>query len=175
MAKPLPSAEHLRSLFDYLPSGDLVFLPREGVPHFNSKHAGRVVSKNTSPKGYSKLHVDGRYVYAHRVIWKMHYGDDPHQIDHINGDRGDNRIENLRVALGGENNRASRRNTSATGFKGVIHASRSENFEARIKLNGKQRHLGTYPTAIAAAQAYDAAAIEMHGEFAITNASLGLV
>lgn len=175
MAKELPSAERLRSLFDYIPNGDLVFLPREGSAQFNAKHAGRVVAKNTTPKGYSKLNVDGRYVFAHRVIWKMHHGDDPHQIDHINGDRGDNRIENLRAALGGENNRSSRRNTSATGLKGVIRSSRSEKFEARIKVNGKQHHLGTYPSALAAAQAYDAAAVEMHGRFAITNASLGLV
>lgn len=123
MAKTLPSAERLRSLFVYLPSGDLAFLPRDGEPQFNSRHAGLIVAKNVSPKGYSKLRVDGRYVYAHRVIWKMHHGDDPHQIDHINGDRCDNRIENLRAASVGENNRASRRNTSATGFKGVITAS----------------------------------------------------
>lgn len=175
MAIELPSADRLRSLFEYLPTGDLVFLPREGSPHFNAMYAGCVVAKNTSRKGYSKLKVDGRFVFAHRVIWKMHHGDDPHQIDHINGDRADNRIENLRAAVGGENNRASRRNTSATGFKGVIRASRSEKFEARIKLNGKQRHLGTYPTANDAARAYDAAAVEMHGSFAVTNASLGLV
>ena len=175
MAKELPSADRLRSLFEYLPTGDLLFLPREGNAQFNAKHAGRVVAANTSIKGYRKLNVDGRFVFAHRVIWKMHHGDEPHQIDHVNGDRSDNRIDNLRAAVGGENNRASRRNSSVTGFKGVIRASRSSKFEARIKLNGRQRHLGTYQTELEAAKAYDEAAARLHGSFAITNASLGLV
>ena len=78
MAKELPSAEYLRSLFEYLPTGDLVFLPRDGSPQFNAKHAGRVVAKNATPKGYSKLHLGSRYVFAHRVIWKMHHGSEPH-------------------------------------------------------------------------------------------------
>lgn len=175
MAKPLPSAKRLNCLFEYLPSGILIFKSRAGDSRFNTRWAGRQVIGTSNGKGYERVRLYGRCAYIHRIVWKMHFDSDPHQVDHINGNRSDNRIENLREAVGSQNNWSSRRNTSVTGFKGVTRASRSTRFEARIKAHGKQRHLGTYSTANDAARAYDAAAVEMHGSFAVTNASLGLV
>lgn len=175
MAKPLPSADRLIGLFEYLPSGDLIFKSRDGDSRFNTRWAGRTVSGISNGKGYERVRVHGRLAYIHRIVWKMHFDNEPVQVDHINGNRSDNRIENLRAASQAENARHSRRNTSATGMKGVTSARRTGKFEARIRHDGKQRHLGTFETAGAAARAYDDAARELHGRFSITNADLGLI
>lgn len=174
MAKPLPSSKELWCLFDYLPSGDLVWKPR-GSQSFDTKHAGNVVSPNLTPKGYRKVNVCGRYVMAHRVIWKMHHDTDPEVVDHVNGVRDDNRICNLRGATRDENARNNRRNLSGTGYKGVIRATKTDRWEARIKVSGRQSHIGTFDTAEDAARAYDAAAVRLHGEFSVTNKGLGLI
>lgn len=174
MAKPLPSAGELRCLFLYRADGRLIWRQR-GMPGWDAKHAGVVVADNLSHKGYRKVSIWGAFVFQHRVVWKMHYDTDPPQVDHINGIRDDNRIENLRSASAWENARAVRKVGRLSGMKGVIRASRTNRFEARIKLNGKQRHLGTFDDVRDAAAAYDAEAMRLHGEFAITNRSLGLL
>lgn len=96
-------------------------------------------------------------------------------VDHINGDRLDNRRTNLRVATHQQNlcNRPVHAQ-NASGFKGVgpwTHSGkyRAPVWRARIKVNGKRISIGTYPTAEAAARAYDDAARLHHGEFARLN------
>lgn len=95
------------------------------------------------------------------------------QIDHINGDRLDNRRANLRICSHSENQRNSRPAMTYGGkrvfsqYKGV-YASGSR-FRAQIGINWKQVRLGTFDTAEEAALAYDGAAREHFGEFARTN------
>lgn len=172
-ANPLPSQEVLRQLFDYLPDGRLRFRPRDGSPSFNGKFAGRMVLGAINYKGYRRITVAGKLAYEHRVIFKMHRGYDPEQVDHINGVRTDNRIGNLRAASATENCRAVRK-IPTSGFKGV-YEDKTGRFCARIKVARKDRHLGTFGTAMEAAARYDEAAKSLFNEFAITNASLGLM
>lgn len=106
----------------------------------------------------------GRFVRLHRFI----LGFPELLVDHINGDRMDNRRLNLRVATARESN-ANRRSWASTGLKGVTAQGR---FYVAVC---DHQLLGTYPTAVAAALAYDAEAIKRFGEFARTNASLGLL
>lgn len=88
--------------------------------------------------------------------------------DHINGDGLDNRRANLREATKGQNNVNRRRNSNNTsGFKGV--GRNAGQWRARIRAGGTELHVGYYPTPEAAAVAYDAAARELHGEFACVN------
>ena len=122
--------------------------------------------------GYLKtmIYVDGsRFnITVHRIVYLMVYGNLPEFIDHINGDRRDNRIENLRPATKSENskNRLVSKN-STSGSKGVIYNKRSTKpWNARIRTNGKMRSLGYYHTIEEATAVYQKAALEYHGEYA---------
>lgn len=125
-------------------------------------------------QGHRKFTWRQRTHYAHRVIWLMHHGVWPeHQIDHINGKRDDNRIENLRPATNTENARSMNVVRSRTGFKGVTVGGRA--FVASIMVNRQRVHLGCFDDPADAARRYDSAAREHFGEFARTNADLGLL
>lgn len=100
-------------------------------------------------------------------------------IDHINGNRFDNRRSNLRLCSNAENvrNQKGHRDRRHSSFKGVTRMAKRgprKQWVARIQVAGKSMHLGAFPTEEDAARAYDRAAIEHHGPFARTNAMLGL-
>lgn len=115
--------------------------------------------------GYIAISLLRNHYLAHRLAWFFHYGYWPEkQIDHINGIRTDNRIENLRHAdysLNAQNARASRRNSS-TGFLGVFPWGRGKRFLARICVDRKQIKIGVYDTPEEAHQAYLAAKRKLH-------------
>ena len=120
------------------------------------------------PRGYWTVTANqGRYL-AHRLAWAIHYGSWPERhIDHINGNKLDNSIANLRLASVAENARNGRmRRTNTSGFKGVSYIAATGRWRATIMVDGKQRWLGTHPTPEAAHAAYAVAAHQMHGEFA---------
>ena len=107
--------------------------------------------------------------YLHRFVLGLVSGDGK-QVDHINGNGLDNRKSNLRLADHKQNGaNTTNRIKSATGYIGVYHHHYGTNFIARIRANGKKKHLGCFDIADAAARAYDAAAKELFGEFAQTN------
>lgn len=116
--------------------------------------------------------IDGRTVRLHRELLKAPLGE---LVDHINGNPLDNRRENLRLtdATGNSRNKRVQRR-SYTGFKGV-HSHKLGQWRATIVADGKKHDLGVFKSPVEAALAYDAAAIEMHGPFAKTNAQMGLV
>ena len=92
------------------------------------------------------------------------------QVDHINGESLDNRRSNLRgctAAQNGANKGVGRRNRS--GFKGVSFRQREQRWAATVSLERQDRWLGYFSTPEDAARAYDAAARELHGEFARLN------
>jgi hypothetical protein len=97
-------------------------------------------------------------------------------VDHINGDTLDDRRENLRPCSRSENLRNSRRKHYARSsrFKGVYFDKGTGRWAADIRA-GQRIRLGRFDTEIAAALAYDRKAVELHGEFARTNQSLGLL
>lgn len=103
----------------------------------------------------------------HREIMKAPKGID---VDHINGNRLDNRRENLRLDPDRKNtqNQGLSKN-STSGYKGVSWSKASSCWVARIKVKNKKIHLGLFDTLTDAAKAYDKAALELHGEFSKTN------
>lgn len=119
-----------------------------------------------STLGYRLLGIDYHRFYEHRVAWfYVHKEWPPHTIDHIDGDRANNRLSNLRLATLTDNNRNKPvRSTSQTGFKGVKRVGRR--FRAQIDVNGRSIHLGYFASPEDAHCAYCKAADEMHGDFA---------
>lgn len=128
--------------------------------------------------GTAYPHEDGKWrkVPLHRFLLRAPKG---RPVDHEDGDGLNCRRYNLRVATPKENQgnkRMCKHNTS--GFKGVRLAAwaRGKNkYRANIVVSHKTTHLGYFATPQSAAKAYDAAAIEYFGEFAKTNAMLGLI
>jgi hypothetical protein len=120
------------------------------------------------PKGgYRRIRINGKPYSAHRLSWLYTYGEWPDLlIDHIDGDTGNNRITNLRLATLQENqfNRKASR-TSSTGRKGVSISRRTGRFQSQIKIGGVRKFLGYYDTIEEGASAYKAAAAPIHREF----------
>jgi hypothetical protein len=120
--------------------------------------------------GYISISIDGQYCLAHRLAWFYINGAWPKdQIDHINLDRADNRIANLREASNGQNMaNGSKRADNKSGAKGVCWCPKRKKWRASLQLNSKHVYLGRYSTLEEAAAAYRKAATEYRGEYART-------
>lgn len=177
--KSLPTPEQLRELLSYDPETGLflwrerpecMFKTQRGIAVWKARFVGRPAF-TANLNGYRQGMVFGRTYYAHRVAWAIHYGEWPEdQIDHINCDRSDNRISNLRKASNTENARnkkLQRNNTS--GLKGASWSSRRGKWAATICADRKQRKLGFFDTKEEAHEAYAKASLELHAEFARAN------
>jgi hypothetical protein len=160
--KALPSVERLSELLTYNEtSGVLTWRAREpssfaDTPRrsasekaalWNVLRAGQPAG-SLSKSGYVTIMLDGVVYKAHRVIWKMMTGDDPITIDHVSGDRSENRWENLRdvsMQVNATNKRLYASNKS--GVSGVSLHKRDNVWQARINVvAGEEVHLGTYDT-----------------------------
>jgi len=144
--KELPSQAELHKLLSYSStSGDLYWNSRPGDTRFNNHYAGAKALTAKTTGGYLHGQINGEKYYAHRVIWKMHFGDDPFHIDHINHCSSDNRLENLRSVTKQENCRntsVGSRNTS--GCVGVVWDKERGMWAAQIKMNKKNHYLGRF-------------------------------
>ena len=121
--------------------------------------------------GYIVIGVNGQVLGAHRLAWLWMTGEMPSGlVDHVNGNRQENRWDNLRLASQSDNlcNRGKQKNNTS-GFKGVNRHSQSGKWEARITKNKVTKRLGLFDSAIDAANAYCRAASAVHGEFARTE------
>lgn len=129
---------------------------------YNSKYAGRVAGSGDG-SGYQQLRVDGAKYRAHRLAWLYAHGTWPNgHIDHINGDRSDNRISNLREADDAVNNQNLRRakRTNRSGFLGV--STKGPRFEASIYVAGTIHRLGRFDSAADAHAVYLEAKRRLH-------------
>ncbi len=99
---------------------------------------------------YQRLTINGKTYRANRIIWVMFNGEIPEglQVDHINGDTLDDRIENLRLVTQQENN------FNETRAKGYSWHKTSNKWRAQLTLNDKQKHLGLFNTKEEAREAY---------------------
>ena len=95
--------------------------------------------------GYVKIGHKGKPIYAHRIAWELYYGTPPkYTIDHINGDRSDNRIENLRDVPIEDNFR--NRKKKPKYLPGVSYFPKCKKYRARITINKKVVCLGLFNT-----------------------------
>lgn len=132
-------------------------------------------------RGGIHAHKSGRSIYA--ADWERRYlhtrviqAPNGRFVDHKDGNGLDNRKINLRIATRAQNQHNRRKTPGLTSkFKGVSYCKRSGRWEARARLNWRCVRAGYFEDEIEAAKAYDKLAKELHGEFAKTNESLGLL
>ncbi len=149
----------VRQLFDYnSETGE--FIRFIGIP---GASAG-IVKGCIRSDGYDQISVNRKRELTHRLVWLWVHGYLPEQIDHIDGNRLNNRIANLREATTSQNHGNMARPTKNTsGYKGV--RQRGKRFYASIKHNRKMLYIGTFATAEEAHIAYCEKARELFGEF----------
>jgi AP2 domain. len=162
--KPTPPADYLHERLSYDPtSGLLTWKEFHGFKNFNTRYAGKQAGRRSGLKTQVCLH---RHLYqTHRIIWKMMTGDDPTDfIDHIDRNSHNNRWNNLRLVKHIENIwNSSMRKDNTSGYIGVSR-DRSA-WSARIRINGKEKHLGNFPNPEEASLAYKAAIQRVRGHF----------
>ncbi len=158
------TAEKLREVLHYNPeTGVFTWIN----PPSNTVKKGEVAGCDRGKK-YLVIGVCGKLVFAHRLAWLYVHGEWPRKyIDHVNGDRSDNRITNLREATKAENarNRAISKSNSL-GLKGITFDKAIGKYKARIELDGRRKTLGLFNCPTAAHLAYCKAAREHFGDFA---------
>lgn len=156
--------DELRRLFRYDPHTGKVFWL---VGHRRGREAGTI-----NAEGYVRISIGNnppRYAKAHRVAMALMSGEiisDAMHVDHLNGDKTDNRATNLRVCTAKENGENSRRpKSNSTGLKGASRMRPSKDgavkFRSYICHNRRQIHLGCYDSAEDAHEAYIKAAFDL--------------
>ena len=150
----------MKSLLEYHPeTGALVWRVRSAenfkdgghkiahnVAKWNGKHAGRPAFTATKSDGYKHGAIFGRNYTAHRVIWKMIHGVDAEDVDHINGDRADNRLANLRSVARSLNARNAARAPGRTNPGTGVRRTTNGKWQAYIMLGRKFISLGSHET-----------------------------
>lgn len=157
------SAERVREVLDYRPeTGAFTWKSLVGKhSRLNGTQAGGL-----DPKGYLRISVGGLQHMAHRLAWLVTTGAWPvGRLDHINGNKQDNRIANLREVSASINsqNRVKPGRRSVSGALGVVRSKGK--WEARITVDGKWTYLGRFDSTDEASAAYFRAKAQLHAGF----------
>jgi hypothetical protein len=153
----------LRTLLKYDPeTGWFTWLVRPSRSVKAGARAGTLVH------GYRAIGINGKILLEHRLIWMYVHGVMPTKfIDHINGIKDDNRIENLRECTQSQNQaNIGKRNDNTSGHKGVSWDKHGKKWKVQIRVNNKKRYLGLFTSIEDAIAARRAAEIKYQGAFA---------
>lgn len=177
MRKPKPTQEYLCNRFLY--EDGRLFWKHRAPEDFSSPNACAAWNGRFAGTEAGTLSVDkktGRKIWQikldyfnyrrHRLIYAMHSGEWPEEIDHRDRNSQNDSIGNLRAATSLQNKaNTGARKSNSSGFKGVSWDSRKGRWLAQIRANGNKKFLGYFDTAEAASGAYEAAHIAAHGAF----------
>jgi len=146
------TAGQLNELFEY----------RDGNLYWKPQKTGTI-----DGSGYIQTGIKGKYYKNHRLIFLMHHGYLPDVIDHIDGDRTNNRIENLREATRAENNyNAKKPKHNKSGVKGVHWVNWYGKWRARFNVNKTVIDVGYFDDLEEAKKAIEKARKKYHKQFA---------
>jgi hypothetical protein len=153
--------EYVSQLFEYK-QNDLYRKKTVGSRAIKGQIAGSILKD-----GYRQVKIGLKSYKVHRIIFLMQYGYLPEQVDHINGNRSDNRLKNLRPATNATNqyNRKPQRN-NATGHKNVHFCNRSKKYIVSFRTNGKLKSYGSFSDMNEAKCVAMQTRIELHKEYA---------
>lgn len=130
--------DYLKQYFEYK-DGNLYYKKRIGKMLAGQK-AG-----STRTSGYVAIVINKKPYYAHRLIYMMFHGNMPKFIDHINGTKADNRIENLREATKSQNAwNAKKWATNTSGYKNVTWSKRDKKWNVRLMVDKNYKSFGAY-------------------------------
>lgn len=159
--KNYPTKEQLHQLFEYK-DGDLYWK----ISRNNNIKVGQVAGM-LRPDGYKRVNINKKNYYLHRLIFIYHNGFITDEIDHIDNNKLNNRIENLRVATRIQNMlncKINSRNT--TGIKGITFDKEKSKFRPYLSVNKKRMYLGCFDSLDDANTELQKARIKYHGSFA---------
>ena len=158
--KPTPSKSILQALFLY----------RDGKLFWKKSGNGRNVNDEAgmlTNKGYRRVKIDGLLHMAHRLVWAYHFDSVPEYIDHIDQNKSNNAIGNLRLASKIENGRnILLRKNNTSGVKGVYWATREQKWAAELSINKRPHRLGYFDDIELAELVVTEARNKYHREFA---------
>ena len=162
--------EEVRRLFDYREDGALIRKVAVGGP---AGQIGRAIGSVTTggaerpDKKYLSTKISGKHYCVHKLVYLWHYGQWPEQVDHVNKDSLDNRVENIRVADSCENmqNRGLFKNNKS-GAKGVVWHKRISKWQVYVGVRRAIKHIGYFDDFELAELVAHEARQKFHGAFA---------
>lgn len=156
----------VRDLFSYDPDTGLL----------SWRHTGKIAGSVDARTGRRRIKVAGRLWLSYILVWAWLYRQWPQankQIDHIDGNKLNDRQDNLREATRAQNARnVGRTRANKSGYKGVDWFAPQQKWRARIKADTMSKFLGYFDSPEEAHEAYKKAAAVLHGEFANTGGEL---
>ena len=152
------SQAELHDLFTYK-DGDLYWKV------LNKKR--NTIAGNINNHGYRIVHLGSKIYSAHRIVYMMQHGALPDRLDHIDGNKLNNRIENLRPATRSENAFNTKPpSTNKSGSKNVFYSVGNKAYRVSLVINGKKKHIGYYKDLELADLVATEARNKYHGKYA---------
>lgn len=157
------TVEEVREMFSYDPADGVLRWRLDRSPKARAGAPVGCIHRS----GYLVTLIRRKNYQVHRLIWAFVYGCwPPEHVDHVNGVRSDNRLQNIRACSPSENGRnKGRQVNNTTGFKGVSFCSREGRYQTTCRVNGRKKWIGYFDTPEEASIAYEAFAKRHHGEF----------
>lgn len=155
----------VKELFDYCENGTLI----RKIKTANKNKIGDIVGSNNG-NGYLRLFIQSKSYYVHQIIFLWHKGYIPKEIDHKNGIKTNNKIENLREATHSQNGKnLTIRKSNLVGVNGVGYDLKRNKWVSSIVVDGIKKHLGRFDNLNDAIEARKKAEILFYKEWSRTN------